>query len=703
MAINLSGLLGGLGIGAQQLASQMESERQFDINKRMAQQDFLSRLMKQRQDYELARDTAERADKALLRQERQQALAMANQTDIAVRGLIASDLVDEQKTIGELGSLGLTPERIGQIKEERAARRKLVEDALSAYGKEGIYRDVYGDPMARLAPSRVVAPTYVAPINVTPEQRINIFGGARTAIERSAPGQKMQEWGGQVRKLQALGLNPVDIERFLPKPGTVYEVGAETTQARSAMPGEVVSFKTPIKSPEGEVILPQGPTKDFGVISGLPFAGSKFKPVETLPSGERITRTILPSGEVQVTRKQPDVTEQYTSPEMEGLKAQAQRLHNQQFELLMDPTVQAAYLKNEGLRLKARLNLKELAWYDRLADAKVRDLLEQRGGRGVSSAAKNAKDAVDTLMSVSDAVKVYNAESLNAYRNADLWMRDRTQRNSELDSLERQVRAIETKADDAELKAAEARDTAYEATRQKSVELAKRLRSEAAELRQKIKAIRDGNASAMARYAGVSSFDPNQASASDLMSYIQNPGGNRMTELMGGGVQTTRSGQSGGTGTSPMVYAPNITVGGQGAVAGQGGAPGVAPGGGASPFGPGGPGFNDKVHDLSFWQAKFPKLSPARIRQVMDKNGNIANTNVTILAAENKKAKETEAKAPKEFYATAPNGAKILMLRYPDGRVKPAPSSYITSNVATPKATKPSGNKSDRKPFEVNE
>jgi len=631
MAINLSGLLGGLGIGAQQLASQMEERRKFDLNKAFTQEEFAQRKLKQQQDYELARDTAERADKALLRQERQQALAMANQTDIAVRGLIASDLADEQKTIGELGSLGLTPERIGQIKEERAARRKLVEDALSAYGKEGIYRDVYGDPMARLAPSRVVAPTYVAPINVTPEQRMNIFGAARTAIERSAPGQKMQEWGGQVRKLQALGLNQSDIQRFLPKPGTVYEVGAETTQVRPAM--------------SGETILPQGPILADGIFSGPAFASSKFQPVETLPSGERIERTILPSGEVQVTRKQPDVTEQYSSPEMEGLKAQAQRLHNQQFELLMDPTVQAAYLKNEGLRLKARLNLKELAWYDRLADAKVKDLLEQRGGRGASSAAKNAKDAVDALMSVSDAVKVYNAESLNAYRNADLWMRDRTQRNAELDRYERQVQAIETKADAAELKAAEARDTAYEATRQKSVDLAKRLRAEAADLRQKIKAIRDGNASAMARYAGMSSFDPNNASASDLMSYIQNPGGNRMTQLMGGGVQTTRSGQSGGAGTSPMVYAPNITVGGQGAAAGQGGAPGAAPGGGASPLGPGGPKFDDREtptsgKTLADWKKVFPLLSDEDITRNMDRNGNIPRPARMNLQKKNEKLKE---------------------------------------------------------------
>lgn len=693
MAINLSGLLGGLGIGAQQLASQLEERRKFNINKALAEDEFVQRKLKQQQDYDLARDAAERADKTLLRQERAQALTLANNTDIAVRGLIASDLADEQKTIGDLGSLGLTPERIQQIKDERSARRKLVEDALSAYGKEGIYREVYGDPLMRLAPSRVVAPTYVAPINITPEQRINIFGGARTAIERSAPGQKLQEWGGQVRKLQALGLQPQDIERYLPKPGTVYEAGKITSAERAAMPGEFIQ--------------PQGPARDSGYITGTPIVSPKFTPSETLPTGERITREVLPSGQIKVTRQQPDITEQYASAEMEGLKATAQRLQNEQYALLMDPTVKQKILQNEGLQIKNRLGLRQLAWYDRLQSAKIKDLLEQRGSGG---SAKAAKDAVNGLMSVSDAVKVYNAEQLNAYRNADLWIKDRAAREAELNRLQSRVDQLKKNANEAEIKGAQSKDTAFEATRKTSIALANNLRKEAADLERQINAIRAGNQQAMARYAGVSSFDPNQASASDLLGYIQNPGGNRLTQMMGGGVAATRSGQSGGAGG--IVFSPNFSFGGPGgAGAGPGqGAPGQGgPGGGQSPLGPGGPqpdDLNVKVttKTLADWKKVFPLLPEAKISSYMDKNRNISEPARAILRQLNADAKKEADSSPKESTATGPNGESIVMLEYPDGRKVAAPPGYqrrSTSSQSPTPSTKT--NRTTRKPYLVKE
>jgi hypothetical protein len=597
----------------------MESERQFDINKRMAQQDFLSRLMKQRQDYELARDTAERADKGLARQERALSVTAAQNTDVAVRNLIASDIADEQKTIGELGAVGLTPERKQQIKDDRAARRRFVEDSLAAYGKEGIYREIYGDPLGRLAPSRVTASGYEAPINLPVQDRIAIFGNARKAIEQVAPSQKMAAWEGQVRQLQLAGIDRRLIEEHLPMPGRVYQEAPKTMEVpRAAMSGEQFTFITPMAG-----------------MPSIPIPITQFRPKETRPSGERITRTILPSGEVQVARQQqPDVTEQYQGPERAELERRLKEVQLREAEALLDPKVRRRLLENEQLRIKNALAEKQLNWYDRLTDAKIKDLLEENRGAARRGAAA-AKDAVGELMSVSDAVKVYNAESMNAWRNATLREQWLARRDRTISSLRSRIASARNKAGAARLEESKAKDTAYAAVQRAAGKLATELETEADSLSRQLDAIERGE---------IGGVDPYQMSSGELSTYLA-PGGNRLMDLMQGGVNRTQQGQSGQQGT---IFSPVFNVSGpgvQGAVAGQGGAPGAAPGAGASPFGPGGPKPDDlekptSGKTLADWKKVFPLLPDGDITRNMDRNGNISAPARMILQKKNEKLKE---------------------------------------------------------------
>lgn len=553
MAINFAGLLGGLGAGAQQLATQQEQQRQFDINKLFAERTFQEGVAKRKQDFELAQKTADRLDAAQRRQEQ----ILANQEAAAafsvVNQIASGDLQDEITTRAELGKPGLTDAQRQGILAARKEKHDAAANAIRGFGALPDFQRIYGDPLKLLKPSTVLMPGYKPTVNVTFAEEQAAFKAARDRIAAVPKANQLSQWKQQFDQLVSAGFDQSVVEKNLARPGAVIEPGVTTAKTRAAMPGETAGI--------------------FGNVVGVP----SFVPSETTAGGKKIERSILPSGEVQVQETTAPILQEYVTPEMETMRVQAQRLKNDELAALLNPRIRKATVENEILELRSKLLGKQLAWYDRLTTAQINQM-----NSAARKAAAAGKKANSDLLSLSDRVKLFMAQSLNAYRTDTMTESRRKNSLAEVRALRSEITRLRITASQAKMQAGQASDSANEQFRQSSMQEADNLSKQADDLEAKLKAFESGNVAAMEAASGISPINVGTAGAADLSSFVQRQ--TPAAQLMGNLVSQGLGGVVGPGGQQApaapnVIVAPNISIPGMG-----GAAAGAVPGLGGTGF-----------------------------------------------------------------------------------------------------------------------
>lgn len=618
MAINFAGLLGGLGVGAQQLAAQREQERQFNINRQFAERQFAESQLGRQQQYELQKAAAERADALAERQSkelRNKELGLANQSVVS---LLSADLQDEEKALEELRQPGLSPTDIEGIRERRRKRRKVVEDALASFDKMTGYSDLFGSAFSRLQASPIAG---TEPLRVTPKvnwtQYFDKLDTARKTIASVAPDKQQSEWATQAAILaKGTGAPMEEVEQKLPRPGTgtgVFEQGKE-----------------------------------------IPF--------------------------------------QYSSPERDALLTEAQRLQNEERRLLMDSKFKAAIEDVNTKRLRNILMQRQINWYDRI---QASNIASKAARAAVQKAQAAAKAGAEKGISLADRVRIFSAESLNAYRDNQTWVATEQMRQTRIGKLSDEISKLETLANAAEVKAAESADKAMKNVQSASLKVAESLRAQAKALRQQLDHIRNGNAAGMAAYTGSSlgAFNPATASSAGLASFLQS-GQARIQSLMQTGVQGMQSGMQGqqpqGQGGT-VVNLGGISIGGGQPAAGM-----VGPNG--QPLN-----FNDRATLMAMIQALagrggmadykptpeittgrwdelrkvFPNLTDDDIKQYLKPDGSLVPEGKPLLIALNKRKGEAMRKGATKFAEDVQRSGGLF------GR-KPEPNRGVTTPRSQP-------------------
>lgn len=660
MAINFAGLLGGLGVGAQQLAAQREQERQFNINRQFAERQFAESQLGRQQQYELQKAAAERADALAERQSkelRNKELGLANQSVVS---LLSADLQDEEKALEELRQPGLSPADIEGIRERRRKRRKVVEDALASFDKMSGYSDLFGSAFSRLQASPVAG---VEPLKVTPKvnwtQYFDKLDAARKTIASVAPDKQQSEWATQAAILaKGTGASMEEVEQKLPRPGTGTGVFEPST------------FNIP--SPEGVIPQPKTGAEDW--LANINRIRSEF--------GQAPTQLQEVKGK--------EIPFQYSSPERDALLTEAQRLQNEERRLLMDSKFKAAIEDVNTKRLRNILTQKQIDWYDRIQAANI---ASKAARVAVQKAQAAAKAGTEKGISLADQVRMFSAESLNAYRDNQTWLATEKMRQTRIGQLSGEISKLETLANAAEVKAAESADKAMKNVQSASLKVAESLRAQAKALRQQLDHISNGNAAGMAAYTGSSlgAFNPATASSAGLASFLQG-GQARIQSLMQTGVQGMQSGMQGqqpqGQGGT-VVNLGGISIGGGQPAAGM-----VGPNG--QPLN-----FNDPATLMAMIQAfagkggmadykptpeitmgrwdelrkVFPNLTDNDIKVYLKPDGSLVPEGKTLLTALNKRKGEALRKGATKFAEDVQKSGGLFGRKPEPNRVVPTPRS----------------------------
>jgi hypothetical protein len=669
MAINFAGLLGGLGAGAQQLATQREQERQFNINRQFAERQFAESQLGRQQQYELQKAQGERADAALDRQMREARNKELRDANISAIKLIDQDNLDEENFLKELRAPGLTPADIENIRARRRQRRKVVEDALNSFDKIEGYSDLFGPAVSRLQASPIAG---TGELKIRPQinwkDYTSVLEQARKRISDVAPAQQRETWATQVGLLaNSIGVDFEDVAGQIPEPGSLVKgITPQTTTKQRAPTANELGIYGPAPLDTAKVLREMAVGQQKGGAQGNRLLPG-FKPTETLPGGATVTRAFNPAtGMIDVTETEAPLKYGYSTSEKEVLQRTALELKNQETRLLMDPRVRKANEDARTARLRGDLMEKELDWVDRLNQSKIDSASRAR----VAKAAAAAKQGASLGVSLADRIKMYSAESLNSYRDAQTYLADAKLRQGEIGRLTAEISKLETLANAAEVKAAESADKAMANVRNASLKVAAQLREQAKALRTQLGHIEQGNVAGMRAFTGsqMGGFDPMNASVADIAARVQtgSAGVARIGQLMQTGVEGMRSGtqqvpQQGQGGV--MVNLGGINLGGL--LGGGGPAPG--PGGGGGGWWPGGGRFNpDEVkgpdsNRVAAFQRKYPNVDPATITTYVGSHlrpdGTMEPSMERLLSQLNKQNAKPKDNKPKPEVAPKPTGS----------------------------------------------
>lgn len=637
MAINLAGLLGGLGVGAQQLASQQEQQRQSDSAKRLQEQQLAETKAQNLRNYNLALQKDEREDARLLEAE-------ARQTYTILNNYAIQDRDDEAQTLTELTTYGKTPEEkqflIDQRKARHEYRRKAIEDLGSL--PEVVKR--FPDVTRLLAPSKIAAEGFIAPSAMIPfNQQLAAIESATKAVGALSPAARPGDVARRRAELAQLGIPQSTLDASFPMMGQPKNIGEATTRSRAPLESELLTG--PVDLERVNQIR-----REFGEPSivnqgGVFVVPSSVESTQTPGISARVTRQFDPAtGQVRLTEQQQYMPT-YEPPEAEATRRGIQQ---QQLEFLrrtMDPRVAKEFWNSRLARANALLKDKELEWFDRKADAEIKAMW-RRGTKGASSG----------LAEIAGDLKAFAAESLAASRFgslgvsiANLDIQNERLRQGRIQSMERRLDGVAAQIKEAKVAAAKARDMGLAGTHKAGMDAVDELVRQESELRKQLDLVRSGNADAInSGFFSGAITDLNQTPTSGLPSAAQmlQQATSRTGQIVQGGVQGFRSGQQGGG----INFNPQFNLGGQQAGAAGGVAPGALPwplgGGGGPQFGD--PALSKGITPERMAQVRnaFPGIPDSKLQQYLTADGQVTPQGRLILPKLAKQIKDKQKATP---------------------------------------------------------
>lgn len=678
MAINFAGLLGGLGAGAQQLATQQEQQRQSDLAKRLQEQQLEEAKAQNLRNYNLARSKDEREDARLLEAE-------ARQTYTILNNYAIQDRDDEAQTLTELTTYGKTPEEKQFLIEQRRARHEYRKRAIKDLGSLPEVVKRFPDVTLLLAPSKIAAEGFIAPSAMIPfNQQLSAIESATKAVGALSPAARPGDVARRRAELAQLGIPQSTLDASFPMMGQPKNIGEATTRSRAPLESELLTG--PVDLERVNQIR-----REFGEPSIVNQGGafvvpSSVESTQTPGISARVTRQFDPAtGQIRLTEQQQYMPT-YEPPEAEN---QRRGIQQQQLEFLrrtMDPRVAKEFWNSRLARANALLADKKLEWFDKKADAEIKAMW-RRGTKGASSG----------LAEIAGDLKAFAAESLAASRFgslgvsvANLDIQNERLRQGRIQSMERRLDGIRTQINEATMALAKAKDTAFSGTHKAGLAVVEDLKKQESELRKQLDLVVSGNADAInSGFFSGAIADLNQTPTSGLPSAAQmlQQATSRTGQIVQGGVQGFRSGQQGGG----INIAPQFVLGGQ--QAGAGAAGGVAPGALPWPLGGGGgPQFEDTAASkgitperMAQVRSAFPGIPDNKLQQYMTADGEITPQGRLILPKLAKQVKDKQKATPVDIRG---DGLSLRLSPEDAAKLRQRRKSGSTESATEPSAGK---------------
>lgn len=609
MAINLSGLLGGLG----------EGFGQYDAIRRQKEQD------KRAQE---ALDRQNRGEDRLLKQsEYNQGLGIFNQ----IQEIARADADDDVQTSRFLRTPGLDDAGRQQEVSGRLTRHEQRKSLIERLSSQGKVKETFGDITGIIRPTQFGTPNFQMPKPMIDPAQLKAMTDAELLKITKAPAAQKPAAVAQARQRLGYYADTSYLDANIPEFGKSMGFGGPRQPARKLENPDQFFQQNAGFTPGvgGERVLKTGAKQVVKYIDGVPHV-----------------------------EYQPALTADYVSPEAESLRS---GVLSKQLDFLtqtMSPRVQAEFAKTEKLKWNNLLSEKAYNWFDKTQQAKI-DKLRQRGS-GASDALRRMSILLahqDRMAALGQREKEFGLAQTKEWNDAQF------QFDANIKSLGEERRSLV-------IKAGQSQDSASGAARAAALQGIKAIDEQIAALnaqgaRVKSLDLNAANQVLGGQFTPASNLDPTtmladqQQRQTDALTALQ-MGALRPTQAPAPVVQQAPA-------QAPFVFNPVINAGPTGGfpMAGGGGYP--APGGGGVMGGPGvlggagggpqwpGGGGNPPVtpttnatyeQTLKGLKGRFPNLPDTDIQQYARNITNVPSSRETVLLtlaqrdANVKKAKE---------------------------------------------------------------
>jgi hypothetical protein len=534
MAINLSGFLGGLGegFGSYQKEQLVKKNTQFEKDSELERQ-RLARLADKRGQEAIDRQA--RAEERLQgTAEYNQGLGIFNQ----IQEIARADADDDVTTGRFLRSPGLDEASRQQEVQGRLQRYNQRQTLIKTLSGQGKVTQTFGDVSTLLRPTQFGTPDFKMPKPMIDPVQLRTMTDAELQKIIKAPAAQKADVAAQARKRLEYYADPSYIDANIPAVGADMGFGGSKGAKPLENPAEFFQ-QNPMfqQGVGGERILPTGAKQVVKYVNGVP----------------------------QVEYQRP-LKADYVAPEAESLKS---GILNRQLEFLtksMDSRVAKSVAEAEKVRWSNLLSGKQYDWYDKIASAKAAKLRS------------NGSGASDSLRRLSIMLAHNDRVAALGQRQREFKLTETKAWNDTVTEFDKNLSGLKAERDAMLGKVGSAQDAGAGATRAAAQQGVARLDKEIQRLESLGAKVKTQNLGAASEVIGTNFTPAAELDATTMYADQQTQQQQALlTAQMGmAGPRYQQQPTPQAPAQAPMVFAPNINLGG---MAGGAGMPGAAGGG----------------------------------------------------------------------------------------------------------------------------
>jgi len=538
MAINLSGFLGGLGegFGAYQKERLVRDQTKFERDSELERQ-RLARLADARGQEAIDRQA--KAEERLQGQaEYNQGLGIFNQ----IQEIAKADADDDVTTGRFLRSPGLDEASRQQEVQGRLQRYNQRQTLIKTLAGQGKVTQTFGDVSTLLRPTQFGTPDFKMPKPMIDPVQLRTMTDAELQKIIKAPAAQKADVAAQARKRLEYYADPSYIDANIPAVGADMGFGGSKGAKPLENPAEFFQ-QNPMfqQGVGGERILPTGAKQVVKYVNGVP----------------------------QVEYQRP-LKADYVAPEAESLKS---GILNRQLEFLtksMDSRVAKSVAEAEKVRWSNLLSGKQYDWYDKIASAKAAKLRS------------NGSGASDSLRRLSIMLAHNDRVAALGQRQREFKLTETKAWNDTVTEFDKNLSGLKAERDAMLGKVGSAQDAGAGATRAAAQQGVARLDKEIQRLESLGAKVKTQNLGAASEVIGTNFTPAAELDATTMYADQQTQQQQALLAAQMGmaGPRYQQQPAPQAPAQAPMVFAPNISLGGMAGGAGMPGAAGAAGGGG---------------------------------------------------------------------------------------------------------------------------
>ena len=536
MAINLSGFLGGLGegFGSYQKEQQVKKNTQFEKDSELERQ-RLARLADQRGQDAVDRQ-AKSEERLLAQSEYNQGLGIFNQ----IQEIARADADDDVTTGRFLRSPGLDEASRQQEVQGRLQRYNQRQTLIKQLSGQGKVTQTFGDVSTLLRPTQFGTPDFKMPKPMIDPAQLRSMTDAELQKIIKAPGAQKPDATAQARQRLGYYADQSYLDANVPEFGKNLGFGGPTGSKALENPAQFFQQNTDFKTGVGgERILPTGAKQVVKYVNGVP-----------------------------TVEYQRPLKADYVEPQAEALKS---GILNRQLEFLtrtMDSRTAKSLAEAEKVRWSNLLAGKQYAWYDKIAGAKAAKL------RSNGSGASDSLRRLSIMLAHNDRVAALGQRKQEFELNkTEAWQKT-------VKEFDDNLRGLEKERDDLKQAVGKSTDFGLGGSREAARQGVDRLTREIDTMRAQGARVKTLNLGAASEVIGTNFTPAAQLDATTMYADQQAQQQQALMAMQMGmaGPRYQQQPAPQAPAQGPMIFSPNINLGGM-----QGGAgmPGAAGGGGA--------------------------------------------------------------------------------------------------------------------------